>query len=217
MNTRLTRQEQKAVTRTTLLRSATKVFACKGLHRASIDDITSDAGYTKGAFYANFTSKEELFLVMLDEHFAERLAAIEEVSVAGGDISEQARRAGDDFVAALRGDEEWCRLFLEFSAHASRHEEFRRAFLARSRALRDEIAAIFSRRLEELGIEPTIPPRVLAQMVFSMAHGVALEQLLDPEETPADLFGSMLEAFFTGVAAGSEARSQVSASSTGMS
>lgn len=198
---RLTRKEQQARTRSTLLRSATRILACKGLHRASIDDIAGDAGYTKGAFYANFESKEELFLVMLDEHFAERLAALEAVTTGEQDLATQARRAGDEFVAALRGDEAWCRLFLEFASHAARHEDFRREFAMRNERLRDGITEIFERRVAELGVEPAIPPRTIAQMTFAMAQGVAVEQLLDPEHTPADLFGEMLELFFTGLAA----------------
>ncbi len=198
---RLTRKEQQARTRQTLLASAARILACKGLHRASIDDIAADAGFTKGAFYANFSSKEELFLVMLDEHFAERLAAVERVTAGGGDLAAQARQAGDDFIAALRGDEEWCRLFLEFASHAARHEEFRKEFVVRNERLRDGITEIFERRMAELGVEPVIPPRTVAQMTFAMAHGVAVEQLLDPEHTPDDLFGVMLELFFTGLAA----------------
>lgn len=205
MSARLTRKEQQARTRSTLLASAARILACKGLHRASIDDIAVDAGFTKGAFYANFKSKEELFLVMLDEHFAERLAAVERITADGGALSEQARRAGDDFIDALRGDEEWCRLFIEFASHASRHEDFRREFVARSRTLRDGIAAIFERRAAELGIALPIPPQVIAQMTFAMAHGVAVEQLLDPDSTPDDLFGRMLELFFAGVGAGAPA------------
>ena len=188
---RLTRKEQQARTRSTLLASAARVLASKGLHRASIDEIASDAGYTKGAFYANFSSKEELFLVLLDDHFAERLAAIERLTSGAGEIGEQAEQVGQDFLAALRGNEEWCRLFLEFTSHATRHEEFRVELQARSNALMDRIAAIFERRSVEAGIIPPVPPRLIAQMTFAMAHGVAIEQLMDPT-TPDELFGSML-------------------------
>lgn len=205
MGARLSRKEQQAQTRSTLLASAARILACKGLHRASIDDIAADAGFTKGAFYANFRNKEELFLVMLDEHFAERLAAVERITADGGALAEQARRAGDDFIDALRGDEEWCRLFLEFASHASRHEDFRRAFVERSRTLRDGIAEIFARRAAEADVSLPVSPETLAQMTFSMAHGVALEQLLDPEATPNDLFGRMLELFFTGIASSTPA------------
>lgn len=205
MGPRLSRKEQQARTRSTLLASAARILACKGLHRASIDDIATDAGYTKGAFYANFESKEQLFLVMLDEHFAERLEALERVTSGDDDMASQAKQAGDDFAAALRGDAEWCRLFLEFSSHASRHEEFRREFVARNRKLRDGIAELFTRRAAELGVNPPVPPAVIAMMTSAMAHGVALEHLLEPEDTPDDLFGEMLELFFSGVAARADA------------
>ncbi len=199
MTTRLTRKEQQARTRSALLQSATRVLAEKGLHRASIDDITSDAGFTKGAFYANFKSKEELFLVMLDEHFAERLAAVERLASGEEALAQRAARAGQDFTDALRGNEEWCRLFLEFTSHATRHDGFRKEFKARTDALRGQIAAIYSQRAAEVGFEPPISPELIARMVFSMAHGVAIDQLLD-DETPEDLFGSMLLLVFAGLA-----------------
>jgi AcrR family transcriptional regulator len=197
---RLTRKEQQAQTRTTLLSSATRVLAEKGLYRASIDDIAGAAGFTKGAFYANFKSKEELFLVMLDDHFAQRLAAIERLTSTGGAITEQAEQVGHDFVSALRGDDDWCRLFLEFTSHAARHDEFRQEFAARNNALLDRISEIYVRRAAEAGITPSVEAKVVARMTFAMAHGVALEQLLDPA-TPDDLFGGMLRLFFTGLAA----------------
>src|ERR671930_1297178 len=74
---RLTRKEKQAHTRMCLMRAAAKVFAKRGLQQASIDEVAEEAGYTKGAFYANFKNKEELFLAMLDERFAERLAEVE--------------------------------------------------------------------------------------------------------------------------------------------
>lgn len=198
MTTRLTRKEQQARTRCLLLRSATSVLAAKGLQRASIDDITSHAGFTKGAFYANFKSKEDLFLVMLDEHFADRLDAIERLTSDAEDLAAQAERVGQDFAAALRGDEEWSRLFHEFATHAMRHESFRLEFAARNTTLRERIAAIYERRAGEMGIVPGVSADVIARMTFAMAHGVAMEHLLDPA-TPDELFGVMLRIFFTGI------------------
>lgn len=199
---RLTRKEQQARTRATLIASATRVLARKGLRGASIDDITADAGFTKGAFYANFASKEAMFLELLDEHFAERLEAIQRLTADGADLSDQADRVGRDFVDALRGDEDWCRLFLEFSTHATRDEAFAEEFRERLDALRGGVAAVLDRRAAELGIVPPLSADVIARMTFAMAHGVALEQLLDPA-TPDDLFGSMLRLFFGGVVAAS--------------
>ncbi len=199
---RLTRKEQQARTRATLIASASHMLAKKGFRGASIDDIAAHAGFTKGAFYANFSSKEEMFLELLDEHFAERLAEIRRVTASGGDLRDQADQVGRDFVAALRGDEDWGRLFLEFTAHATREPAFGAEFQRRFDALRGEVAAVLDHRAAELGIVPPFPADVIARMTFAMAHGVALEQLLDPS-TPEDLFGSMLRLFFGGVVAAS--------------
>ena len=199
MTTRLTRKEQQARTRSALLESATRVLAEKVLHGASIDDITSAAGFTKGAFYANFTSKEELFLVMLDEHFAERLAAVRGLISGQDGLAEEVSRAGQDFTDALRGDQDWCRLFLEFTSHATRDDGFRDEFVARTQALRDQIATIYAERAAAVGFVPPVSPERIARMVFAMAHGVALDQLID-DESPQDLFGSMLRLVFAGLA-----------------
>lgn len=199
---RLTRKEQQARTRATLIASAARVLAKKGFRGASIDDITADAGFTKGAFYANFASKEAMFLELLDEHFADRLEEIQRATATGGDLSDQADQVGRDFFSSLRGDEDWCRLFLEFTAHATREPEFGAEFQRRFDALRAEVAAVLERRASELGIIPPFPADVIARMTFAMAHGVALEQLLDPT-TPDDLFAAMLRLFFGGVVASS--------------
>src|SRR5207245_10851611 len=120
---------------------AVRVFARRGRQQASIDEVAEEAGFTKGAFYANFKSKEELFLAMLDERFAQRLEEIERVIAGGGSAAEKARRAGDAFVANLRADREWERLFFEFSAYAARDEDFRQELVTRYRAMRGGIAA----------------------------------------------------------------------------
>ena len=78
--TRLTRAEKQAHTRSCLLHAAANVFSKRGLEQASIDEVAGEAGYTKGAFYANFKSKEELFLAMLDEQFAQRLEELTRTS-----------------------------------------------------------------------------------------------------------------------------------------
>jgi AcrR family transcriptional regulator len=198
--TRLTRKEQQARTRAALLESAGKVLADKGLHRASIDDITADAGFTKGAFYANFDGKEALFLAMLDEHFAERIAAVERLFSGQEKIVDRAASAGQDFTDSLRASPAWCRLFLEFTSHATRDEAFRAEFVARNDHLRTRMTEIFETRAREAGITPLIPVAEIARMVFAMAHGVAIDQLLDDEASP-NLFGDMLRALLSGLVA----------------
>jgi AcrR family transcriptional regulator len=204
---RLSRKEKQAHTRMCLMESAAKVFAKRGLQQASIDEVAGDAGFTKGAFYANFKSKEELFLAMLDERFAEKIEQIESVWSSGEpDLQAKARQSGENFAEYL-SDEEWSRLFFEFAAYAARNEEFRQELVTRYRALRERVADLYRRRKEEMGIEPAVSPDQVAVMIFAMANGLALEKLLEPEVVGDDTFSTMLVAFFGGLASTSAAAS----------
>jgi AcrR family transcriptional regulator len=202
---RLSRKEKQEQTRFCLMESAARVFARRGLQQASIDEVAGDAGFTKGAFYANFKSKEELFLAMLDERFAQKLEAIDRVWSSDGDLQSKAQQAGDDFADYL-SDEEWSRLFFEFAAYAARNDDFRQELVTRYRALRERVAEVYARKKEEMGIEPAVPPEQVAAMIFAMANGLALEKLLEPDVVADDAFATMLVAFFAGLGAVSQAK-----------
>jgi AcrR family transcriptional regulator len=200
MPKRLTRKEQQERTRSRLMSSAAKVFACKGMQQASVDEVAEEAGYTKGAFYANFKSKEELFLAMLDERFAERIEASEQ-AFAGDDESppQQARHAAEDFTRAIRSDSEKERLFLEFASYALQNEDFRQELLTRFATLRSRLAAIFDHRMETYGIDAPVPVDSIVRMVILMADGWALWRMLEPEAVDDELFESLMEIFTVGV------------------
>jgi AcrR family transcriptional regulator len=198
---RLSRKEKQAHTRSRLIEAAGTVFARRGLQHASIDDVAEQAGFTKGAFYANFASKEELFLAMLDEHFAARLAELERTTAGDESPEEQARQAGADFSRSIAADPEWERLFFEFAAHAGRNEEFRKELVKRYRALRARIEELYRARIErdpEME-EPPLPLDRIALMSFAMVNGMALEKMLEPDLVDDELYGTMLMIFFTGL------------------
>jgi AcrR family transcriptional regulator len=200
MARRLTRKEKQADTRSRLIQAAGKVFARRGLHQASIDEVAEQAGFTKGAFYANFASKEELFLAMLDERFAARLEELERATATDETPEQQARQAGADFSRAIAADPEWERLFFEFAAHAGRNDQFRTELVKRYRGLRERIEELYRRRMEREDLpEPTVPLDKLALMTFAMVNGMALEKMLEPDLVDDELYGTMLMIFFTGL------------------
>jgi AcrR family transcriptional regulator len=198
---RLSRKEKQAQTRSCLMHSAAKVFARRGLQQASIDEVAEHAGYTKGAFYANFKNKEELFLAMLDERFAQRIEEIERVIAGHGTTSEKARQAGDELTQMMSADPEWERLFFEFSAYAVRNEEFREELQTRYRWMRERIAAALQARASEFGIQSPVPYEQVALMTCAMANGVALEKLLEGDSVSDETYGTMLIVFFAGLKA----------------
>lgn len=201
---RLTRAERKADTRARLLESAATVFARRGMQQASIDEVAEHAGFTKGAVYAHFKSKEELFLAMLDDRFAMHAEEMDKLLASDAEPEDQARAGAANFVDLITSDPEWERLFFEFSAYAARNENFRRELVARRRQLQDRMAELFRRRAEELDAEPPFPIEEIARMTFAMADGIALQKLLDSESVSDDMYPTMLATFFAGVRAAVE-------------
>jgi AcrR family transcriptional regulator len=197
---RLTRKERQEDTRRRLLESAARVFAQRGLMQASVDEVAAHAGFTKGAVYANFGSKEELFLDMLDVRFARRLEDMERAMSTDEPPEVQARTAGRDFLEFLGHDPDWRRLFIEAALHASRDAAFREKLQAHYAAMRARMADLLRARSAAGGFDPGVPFEDLATMIFAMANGIGFEQFVEPEAVPDDLFASMLEIFARGAA-----------------
>jgi AcrR family transcriptional regulator len=193
----MTRAERAARTRSLLMAAASKVCARHGLEQASIDQVAEEAGFTKGAFYANFRSKEELFLAMLDERFAEQLAKLDRTLSEEGELGDQVREDPSAFAHDLADDPEWVRLYLQFAAHATCDEGFRGELVTRERALRARMAEIIGRRIERL----PFPPDQVARMADAMIDGFAVHQLLDPDDYPDDLHAQMWTVFTAGLKA----------------
>ncbi|HEX6116327.1 MAG TPA: TetR/AcrR family transcriptional regulator [Solirubrobacterales bacterium] len=196
----LTRHQKQAETRSSLLRSAAKLFCRHGLDGASVEEVAHDAGYTKGAFYSNFKSKEELFLVMLDERFAAELERTDRILAGEGEWADEARDAARDFIASVGHDDEWRRLYFEFVAYAMRNDEFRQELATRHRALRERLAAILARWSADFPGEPPVPIADISAMVDFMADGFLLDRMVDPE-LDEDLYATMLAIFLRGLQA----------------
>ena len=195
----LSRKEKQAKTRSALLSSAAKLICRKGITEASVDDISSDAGYTKGAFYANFKSKEEMFLVMLDEAYAEELARLES-NLPGEQHAEEVRQSAEDFIRFVRADPEWPRLYFEFVVYAARNPEFRQELATRNRAMRERIAEVIRNWTAGFQGDPPFPYEDIATMLFCLADGFLIQQLVEPDVDDR-LYATMNTTLFRGIVA----------------
>ena len=195
----LTRREKQKRTRQSLLRAAAKLFCKRGLDGASIDEVAQAAGYTKGAFYANFKSKEELFLVMLDERFAEELDRLDRALSGTQPPEEEARAAAVDFVHAAT-DQDWPKLYFQFVAHAARNEDFRQELATRHRAMRARLSEILERWKRGTGKQPPIPIDQITAMMSFMADGFLVDRIVEPELSE-DLYATMVGVFLRGLEA----------------
>jgi len=201
-----TRAERQAFTRAALLRSASRLICRRGMQGASIDAIAADAGYTKGAFYANFQSKQDLFLAMLDQKFATALADLQAAMPGAGIPEAEAHNAAERFLAYANSDPEWPRLYQEFAALAARDDPFRERLAARVAELRARMAAVFEHWAASYGVKPTLAHGEVAAMTFFMADGFLMHRLIEPA-LDESLYPKMVDIFLRGLLAQVDAQS----------
>ena len=122
--TRLTRAERQQETRAALLDAAARVFVKRGFQASSVEQISAEAGYSRGAFYSNFSSKEELFVALLHERLFVRYTKMYEQRLAEPTRTPSLRETGEELAAIqTRREDRWllC-LWLECLVQASRDE-----------------------------------------------------------------------------------------------
>jgi len=195
---RVGRQERREQTRAELLAAARRAFLRDGFHAASLDAIAEDAGYTKGAFYSNFASKDDALVAVFDEHFRDRTAAYERLIFTTDSVEDAYRAVARYWHDANEREPEWSRLVIEFMAHASRHEHLRQAVKeVRQRGL-DRIVELVQQLADRHGVEYTVPITELVRGSGALNRGLAVEQLLDPELS-VEAFEEMHVAYIRGL------------------
>jgi len=185
---RRTRAESAAETRERLLEAAETVIRHSGYHGASLDEVAAVAGFTKGAVYAAFDSKADLFLALLarrtEARIAEFHAVLAQVSDPAAAVVEVARRFATTFV----GERDWWTSVIEFMTVVARSEPLRARYAVHHDASREAIAGIFEHWALERGLTLGLPPRQLGTLALALWNGLTLEALIAPAEVPCGLF-----------------------------
>src|ERR1700756_4556310 len=117
------RSERRARTRARLLEAAARVYARRGFDAATLDEIAEEAGFTKGAVYDHFGSKENLLFALLDEHLAGQIAEQIALFDSSGETVERPRPGADRWMAELVDDPDAFRLFVEAWVRSQRDDE----------------------------------------------------------------------------------------------
>lgn len=196
MGRRPSRAERRRDTRSRLLAAAAQVFARRGLQGASLDEVAEHAGFSKGAVYSNFRSKDDLVLAVLEDCMA---AHVQAVAAACGASAEQVPDGGGlaaRLSGALAADDELTLVRTELLLHALRNPESRYKLAARQRVLRDTLA----RALEgaTAGSGRAIPAPEVASLVLALADGLALQRMLDPSGVQRRLLDDVVHLLVAG-------------------
>ena len=172
---RLTRQESRLETRTKLLDSAAQLFARGGYEGASVDLIAESAGYSKGAFYSNFESKEAIFLELLDVHKRREIDALAQLlaqDVPASELVSLIRNSESSRVS----DFDFGLLSAEFQLQACRDKTFAKTYAKLHRAHRDIMAGLITKLFAKLDRTPPAAPKDLADIIMGLSTGLSLQQ-----------------------------------------
>jgi AcrR family transcriptional regulator len=193
MPTVMSRKETQERTREQVVAGAAKVFARRGYHRATMDEIASEAGYTIGAIYSNFAGKEELFLALADHQVEERVAEVKAIADAA-EGEEPSREAAAQLRSFLERDPEWPLLFYEFWSLSVRNPELQGELAKRRDAIRDALAETLTRVAKQHGFELRFPASVLATAIAASLNGLTFERAADPDALPDEVFAEFVTA-----------------------
>ncbi len=171
-------QQRSEETRARILEAAVKQFSIRGYNKASVDNICEQAGVSKGAFYHHFETKQDLFLALLDGWLSTIDQAVETSRTQT--VPETFRQMIDAFPYLFQSAGDNLPMFMEFWLQASRDETIWQASVAPYRRYHEYFVSLIKKGVAE-GSLVEVNPDLAARLIVSMAMGLLLQSLLDPE------------------------------------
>ncbi|MFJ5094877.1 TetR/AcrR family transcriptional regulator [Streptomyces sp. NPDC088557] len=171
-------------TRAALLGAALETFAEHGFHATTIEQICERAGYTRGAYYSNFASKEELFLALFEEHGERTVRRLAE-AIDGLTAEEHTLTRIAELAARVEPDErDWYLVTTEFTLHAIRDRQAAWVLARYDERLRAEIARGLTLVLRRAGRELTVEPDRFARLLIALREGGLAQSYVEPVALP---------------------------------
>lgn len=166
-------QEKTQQTQEELLQAALELFQENGFFATTIADITERAGYAKGSFYRHWQSKDDIILQLIERKLADYRAARTPRLAKAQSLSD-ALDAIWDFLDAIMDDSNWSRVFLEFTIHASRHENLKAELAKRGCRLSNPIFAELVRDF----VSSDFPPEKMGALNTALFEGFLIHSVL---------------------------------------
>lgn len=198
---RLTREQSRDQTRQRLLDAAQSIFLSKGFVAASVEDIAEQAGYTRGAFYSNFSSKSELFLQLLKRDHENVMADMRAIFEGGESRSQMEGRVLDYYSKHFRENDCFL-LWMEGKLQAARDPDFRVGFVACLRELRAATTEYIRQFSAQVGTPLPLPAEQLAVGLLALSDGMQFSVAFDPQAVTPEMTEAVLAGFFRRVVFG---------------
>jgi AcrR family transcriptional regulator len=198
---RLTRDERKARTRAELVEAAARVFGRKGFHAATVDDIADEAGFTKGAFYSNFVTKEDVFVDLVADRSRNWTIAVARAYEGDQPLPERLRKGGEVLTRMVETRVDWMLLSSEMWSQCARNPRLRDRMAAAYQECRQITARAVEKVEIEFGVRLPIASEQVASIIMAMTDGFVLQRLADSDRLPAALLAESINVFLTGLMA----------------
>jgi AcrR family transcriptional regulator len=191
-------QARTLATRRRLLEAAEKTFVRDGFEAARLEDIAGLAGYTRGAFYANFRSKEDIFFALLENWVNERIGEVNAL-LAREESPAKRLSALRQHYAQIARNRRFALLALEFKLYAIRHPEAHARLQRRQRRIRASAGDLLRRMAETMGRRLPISSTGAATALGALANGLLLESLVDSSTIQEEDIRYVLGIFFDAI------------------
>lgn len=180
IRSRLTRPESQELTRKRLIAAARQVILTDGIAAATVRAVSEAAGFSQGAFYSNFASKEHLLAEVMAAHVdgvATRLEQLAEAveALPGPDADPDAVIAiVSGFFQGLNPKSNWSSLAVELQLHANRAAAIADRYAAIRAVFLQRLGASFRRIFDHMGLEPAIAPEGIGIGMLATSLGYAI-------------------------------------------
>ena len=177
---------RREATRARILIAAMEVFAEKGFHGSSVEDICERAGFTRGAFYSNFAALDDLVTQLYEQH-ARRLSARVQSLSAREDLAPEQILAAvlDIWSETAASQDQWYLLQVEFTLYAIRNKEVGRSWAHQQSKVRADLASLVQRVAARHGMRLSVTPQEFVRLAQAIYQGGMSQRLLEPASLAA--------------------------------
>ncbi|MGM0955297.1 MAG: TetR/AcrR family transcriptional regulator [Bacillota bacterium] len=190
---RKTQNERKEETRKLLLNSAVENFAKYGFHGVSIDKLTEHAGFSKGAFYAHFHSKEEIFLALLKQQMQLHVEKINALIAEQPSLLHFSEKMNQQSIQSREENRTWSLLNMEFLLYSMRNEEVRCQWSNMILQSVKQISQSLENLMKKENLTCALSSEEMAWAILSLENGVAIFHYISQDHIPIDLLEKSLK------------------------
>ena len=193
---RLSREQSKAITQDKILEAAAKAFARRGFAGAAVDEIAEAAGFSRGAFYSNFASKDDLFLQLIERRLRYLTKDAHSIIIGSTSEEETLKRLREFFITMRSQDKDAFLLVTEAQLYAVRTPRFRPKLAGLFRQVHVELTTSLQHLHDQTGFLNPVPAPLLAFIALALSQGLLLFSMMDSKTFTEEMVSRSSEVTF---------------------